>query len=101
MKAKALFLLALTLLCVVSPSRAKDDKKAEITFLVSMKCKNCKQTIEDNLAFEKGVTGLTVDLESKTVRIEYNTEKTTPEKLKAAIKKLGYTASPYKGNSSN
>lgn len=70
-------------------------EKAEVTFLVSMTCEKCQHRIEDSLAFEKGVTGLDVDLQKKLVTIEYRTDKTTPEKLKEAIRGLGYTATVY------
>ena len=75
----------------------KKDKKEEITYLVSMSCKKCQKRIEENIAFEKGVTDLDIDLSKKLVTIEYRTDKTNPEKLKAAFKKLGFTATPFKG----
>lgn len=76
---------------------AKDDKKekSEVTFLVSMTCENCQKRIENNIAFEKGVTALNVNLPDKLVTIEYRKDKTSPEKLKEAIRKLGYTATPF------
>lgn len=65
-----------------------------MTFLVSMKCEKCQKRIENTLSFEKGVTGLDVNLPKKTVTIEYRDGKTSPEKLKEAIQKLGYTVAP-------
>ena len=46
----------------------------------------------DNVAFEKGVKDLKVDLEKQTITIKYDAAKTNPEKLAAAIEKLGYKA---------
>ena len=69
-------------------------EKSEVTFLVSMKCEKCQKRIENTLSFEKGVTGLDVNLPKKTVTIEYRDGKTSPEKLKEAIQKLGYTVAP-------
>ena len=66
-------------------------RKATVAFLVSMTCENCQKRIEENISFEKGVTDLEVNLPQKTVCIEYKTDKTSPEKLKEAISKLGYT----------
>ena len=76
----------------------KEDKreKAKVTFLVSMTCENCQKRIEDNISFEKGVTKLDVNLPQKTVTIEYRKDKTTPDKLKSAIRKLGYTVAPFR-----
>ena len=34
----------------------------------------------------------------KLVTIEYRTDKTSPEELKAALQELGYTAMPFKGH---
>ncbi len=69
---------------------AQDKKKTEnIYFYVDgMNCKNCKATIEKNIAFEKGVTDLSCDLSSKTVKVTYKPEKTTPEKLSEAFNKI-------------
>lgn len=97
MKTKIFALVTLFLLSLSSSISAKNDKnreKAEVTFLVSMTCENCQKRIEDTISFEKGVTDLHVDLSQKTVTIEYRKDKTSPDKLKAAIRKLGYTVTP-------
>ncbi|NDV68863.1 cation transporter [Dysgonomonas sp. 25] len=74
----------------------KDNKKETITYDVSMSCEKCKKKIEKNIAYEKGVTDMQVNLPSKTVTIEYRKDKTTPEKLQQAFEKLGYTAAVHK-----
>jgi periplasmic mercuric ion binding protein len=56
----------------------------------SMTCEKCVAKIEKNIPFEKGVTDLQVDLPTKMVTITYKPEKTSPEKLEKALKKLGY-----------
>lgn len=90
-------ILALTLAAAaVLPLAMAAGEKASVTFLVSMSCENCKNRIEKNLAYEKGVKNLEVDLSKKTVTIEYDTEKTTPDDLKSAIQNLGYTATTFK-----
>jgi len=66
------------------------NDKEKVVFDVSMTCENCQKRIENNIAFEKGVTDLKVDLAKKTVEIEFKKSQTTVEKLQAAIKKLGY-----------
>ena len=43
-------------------------------------------------AYEKGVKSSNLDLDNKIVSVIYNPEKTTPEKLRTAISKLGYDA---------
>ena len=70
-------------------AEAKPEKKT-VTFSVNIHCENCKQKIERNLAYEKGVLDLKVDLKEKTVAVTYDAAKTSEEKLTAALKKLGY-----------
>ena len=66
------------------------NDKEKVVFDVSMTCENCQKRIENNIAFEKGVTDMKVDLAKKTVEIEFKKSQTTVEKLQAAIEKLGY-----------
>ncbi len=88
--------LILALFCVFFASsmaiaQDKTKKKETVTFLVeNIHCQNCIKKIEKNIAFEKGVTDLRCSLKDKTAKVTYNTEKTTPEQLAAAFKKIGY-----------
>lgn len=78
----------------ISFSQKSNTKAQNYQFVemkVNMHCNACKETIEKNIAFEKGVKDLVVDLESKTVKIKYDTRKTDPSKLKKAIEDLNYT----------
>ncbi len=71
------------------------DPKGEIrtvVFTTNMHCQKCVNKVNDNIAFEKGVKDLKVDLKEKTITIKYDASKTSVEKLAAAINKLGYTA---------
>ncbi len=58
----------------------------------SINCATCKKTIENGLRFVKGVKLTTVDVSQKTITVLYNPSKTTVEKIKIAITKLGYNA---------
>jgi copper chaperone CopZ len=73
----------------IQAQKPKSDKEI-VVFDVSMTCENCQKRIEKNIAFEKGVTDMKVDLANKTVQVEYKPSQTTVEKLQAAIVKLGY-----------
>ena len=75
---------------VFSQDKKNDDKTKTFTCWASMTCENCKAKIEKNIAFEKGVKDMQVDLPTKTVTIKYNSAKTNPEKLEKAIKDLGF-----------
>ena len=71
----------------------KQDKKKseikEVTFNVKLHCNNCVKKVQENIAFEKGVKGLHVCLESQVIEIKYDAAKTNEETLKNAIVKLG------------
>ena len=104
MKTKIIVLGSLLLMLVFSANAETFDKKKKketVTYLVSMTCENCQQRIENNIPYEKGVTDLKVDLPNKLVTIEYRSDKTTAEKLKAAIKEMGFTVVPFKAVDKN
>ena len=90
-----LVLLITLLFGALATVEAKPDKKV-VTFSVEMHCNACKQKIERNIAYEKGVLDLEVDLKKNTVTVTYDAAKTDEEKLAAALKKLGYEATPLK-----
>lgn len=85
---------ALTLimgLTLLSTSAAAEGKTATVVFATNLHCDNCKKKIEGNIAYEKGVKDLKVDVTNKTVSVTYRTDKTSSEALRQAIAKLGYT----------
>jgi copper chaperone CopZ len=91
---RKLFLLSGLALCLALSAQENKNGKSgseKVTFAVNMHCDNCKAKIEKNISWEKGVKDLTVDLGKKTITIVYNPQKTTEDKLKKAVEKLGYT----------
>ena len=86
-----LVLLLALLFGVMLIAEAKTEKKT-VTFNVVMHCENCKRKIERNLAYEKGILDLKVNLKENTVTVVYNPAKTDVEKITDAIEKLGYEA---------
>jgi len=93
MKTLKSILIALSIvLCANAASAALKPNEAEVTFKTSIDCHNCKAKLEKNIPFEKGVEDMAVNLADKTVYVKYNSKKTSVEKLKKAIEKLGYTA---------
>ena len=71
------------------PSRKKGEIK-EVVFNVHLHCENCVKKVQENIAFEKGVKDMKVSLADQTVMLKYDSAKTSAEKLKSAIEKLGY-----------
>lgn len=70
----------------------KGGKDTTVTVKTSVICDMCKERIERELVFEKGVKEVSVDLKAKTVKIIYKTGKTNIDKIRKAISKLGYRA---------
>ena len=98
MKAKHILLLALPVLFLIltgignSLKAQKPTGEKEVTIWASMTCESCKKKIERDIAFEKGVKDITVDLSKKTVTIKYKAEKNSDDKLLKAVEKLGFEA---------
>ena len=63
-----------------------------VVIRTSSVCEMCKELIEKELSFEKGVKKSILDIRSKDITVIYNPEKTTPEKIKQAITRVGYDA---------
>lgn len=61
-------------------------------------CGMCKNTIEDNIKFERGVRFVEVNLETKQVMVIINPNKTDAEAIRTAISDLGYTADDVAAN---
>ena len=90
---KSLIIIMTALMAFAVSSFAGPKKKGElkeVTFNVHLHCANCVKKVQENISFEKGVKDLHVCLEDQIVYVKYDAAKTSEEKLKAAIEKLGY-----------
>ncbi|MDR0371433.1 MAG: heavy-metal-associated domain-containing protein [Prevotellaceae bacterium] len=100
MKTKS-FILSFTMLfgmtSVATAQAQKDNNKETVVFDVDIDCNNCKNKIEKNIPFEKGVKALDVDMDSKTVTVTYDPKKTDIASLQEGFKKIGKEAKPVKG----
>jgi len=96
MKNKLGFILVAFLVTFSMNAYSKDDvkksSKQTVLFSVPMHCRTCQDKVEKNIAFEKGVTDLKVDLPSNTVSVTFKSDKNTIEGLIAAFKKIGFNA---------
>lgn len=94
MKTKRILLAVIAVLMVSGIVFAQTNKSSikDVVFSVNMDCNNCKKKIEKNIAFEKGVKSLDVNLQKKTVAISYDTKKTTIENLQSGFQKIGFEA---------
>ena len=73
-------------------------KTAEIEIQTSAVCDMCKSRIEHDLAYAKGVKYVELDSETKVVKVEYNSSKTDPDKIRTAISEIGYDADDVKAD---
>jgi copper chaperone CopZ len=61
-------------------------------------CDQCKEKIENDLSFEKGVKSAKLDLKTKEVTVVYNPKKTDEQKIREAITQIGYDADTLKAD---
>ncbi len=97
MKTKILILIitAIFLAPGINAQEKKDKKKKELVTIevqTSAKCGQCKERLEHDMAFEKGVKFVELDNDTKILTIKYKEGKNTKENLKKAITKIGYDA---------
>jgi cation transport ATPase len=89
---KFISILAILLVSITGMAQDKKKETKEITIKSSVVCDMCKERVEHDMAFEKGVKEVSVDLETKEIAITYRTDKTDPDKLRKAVSKIGYDA---------
>jgi periplasmic mercuric ion binding protein len=86
------FILFLLVFLVASCTTVKAAGDTSVVIKTSVVCDMCKDRIERQLVFEKGVKEVTVNIEKKTVTVVYKTTKTNLQKIRNAIAKMGYRA---------
>ena len=64
----------------------KANKTATIVIKTSTQCGMCKARVEKAMAYEKGVTSSTLDVDKAEFTINYKPTKTSPEKIKSSDK---------------
>lgn len=91
---KTLKLLAALSLLVVADSvlAQKAPKLAQLEIHSNPVCGECKQIIETEMLYAKGVHAVNVDVDARLIHVEYKPKKTDPEKLRQAVTKIGYEA---------
>jgi len=95
MKTKITTLFMAILLMAGMSSFAQSEKESKfetITIKTSAVCEQCKDRLEHDMAFEKGVKSVVLDLETKELTVTFKRGKNTRENLKKAVTKIGYDA---------
>ena len=88
---KKLFIIAALAANVVAVS-AKDIKTVVFTTQPQMHCQKCENKIKGSVRFVKGVKHIETNVNQQTVTIQFDADKTSPEKIKDGFKKVGYEA---------
>ena len=80
------------ILLALLPMMAFAANKQKVVLSCELHCQGCCDKIMKNIAFEKGVKDLVCDLESKTVTVTYDADKTDVSTLLKAFEKIGKPA---------
>lgn len=94
------FISAIVLILVMSVGvyAAEKGKSAVVTIKTSAICGSCKARLEKAVKAVDGVEEAMLNLNSKKMKVKYNPEKTSPEKLREVISATGYDADGVKKN---
>ena len=80
------------ILLALLPMMAFAANKQKVVLSCELHCQGCCDKIMKNIAFEKGVKDLVCDLESKTVTVTFDADKTDVSTLLKAFEKIGKPA---------
>lgn len=90
---RILGMMAAVLMVLLAAAQAKVETA---TIKTTIQCSMCEKRIMKNIPFEKGVKDLKVNVDNKTVWVQFDASKTSVDKIRAAIAKLGYDADEVK-----
>lgn len=80
------------MIAFVGITYAQDTKTKTVKIKTSAICEMCKERIEDELNYTKGVVFAELDLETKVVTVKFKTKHLNGEIIKGIISKVGYNA---------
>jgi periplasmic mercuric ion binding protein len=89
---KNIILVIAAILLPLSAVNGQGANIEKIKIQTSAQCGMCKEAIEETLAFERGVKKSVLIMKTKVVEVEYDKRRTSPEKIRKAISKIGYDA---------
>jgi copper chaperone CopZ len=86
------FLLLTASLLVISLSAAAQATKKAIIKTPGLHCEKCKNKVESYLSRQEGVVSVNADYRKKTTTVNWITDRTNIEEVKAHISNAGYDA---------
>lgn len=69
-----------------------------ITIQTSAQCEMCKHSIEKKVRGIKGVKSAALDIQTKSLKVKYDTKKVDEKRIKMAISQIGYDADEVKAD---
>lgn len=87
MKIMKFFLVLAVLLSAALAVNAQKKGEKTMVYKATLHCGSCKAKVEKNVAFEKGVKNLKVDMKAQTITVTFREDKNTAEGIKKAIEK--------------
>ena len=94
---RSVFIAVMLVFTAVNGASAQ-EKSATLTIRTSATCDMCKKTIENYLAFEKGIRHSELDVSTKLLTVMYDPRRTTPDRIRLAVTKSGYDADDLKAD---
>ncbi|MDG1475676.1 MAG: heavy metal-associated domain-containing protein [Vicingaceae bacterium] len=98
---KTLKTLSIIALIIISTNNIKAQttkSKETIVIKTSTECNMCKERVEKEMAYTKGIISSSLNVEKAELTVVYKSHKTTPEKIRKTISDLGYDADDVKAN---
>lgn len=83
-------------MAVMSVAAFAGGRAVSVFTLDHQMSQSCEKKIKTNLRYEKGVSNIEVSLKENTISITYADDKTNPESLLKAFKKIGFNAEVLK-----
>lgn len=74
------------------------QKYNTVQFLTSAQCNLCKDRIENELIYTKGITKANIDVNTKIATVSYKTKKITEQQIINIMLNLGYDVNGQTGN---
>lgn len=75
-----------------------NQSKETITIQTNAECGMCKERIEGELNYVKGIVYAELDVASKELTIKYKPQKITPDEIREKVSKIGYDADQVKAD---
>lgn len=98
---KIKMLLPIIMICLSGIQLHAQDRSVKVDTVriqTSAKCDMCKERLEHDIAFEKGVKYVLLDNDTKILTVAFKHGKTDKEKIKIAVTRVGYDADEMPAN---